>query len=377
MTLVAAIRTEARALGFDECRVLRADDAPRLREKLFAWLEQGCEGDMTWMRETMERRADPQALWPQVRSIFMLAMNYGPSRDPLETLEHPDLANISVYARNRDYHDVIKGKLKLLASKIVANAGGDVKVFVDTAPVMEKPLAERAGLGWQGKHTNLVSRSHGSWLFLGSIFTTLDIPADAPESDHCGACDACIRACPTGAIVAPYELDARRCISYLTIEHKGAIPHEFREAIGNRVYGCDDCLAVCPWNKFASATRETKLAARDDLIAPPLQQLLEMDEVAFRSCFTANPVKRIGHVRFMRNVLIAAGNSDEPSLAAPVETYVTHPSAILRGAAIWALSRLDSARLAALAQRHLPLESDAEVCDEWRRAITTTSGAKT
>ncbi len=260
MTLVATIRTEARALGFDDCRILRADNAPALREKLnAAWLADGCEGDMTLdARDDAERRADPRALWPDARSIVVLAMNYGPDRDPLETLAHADRANISVYARHRDYHEIVKGKLKILASKIVASAGGDVKVFVDTAPVMEKPLAERAGLGWQGKHTNLVSRSHGSWFFLGSIFTTLELPADDPERDHCGACDACIRACPTRAIVAPYRLDARRCISYLTIEHKGTIPHEFRQAIGNRIYGCDDCLAVCPWNKFAIVTRKKR-----------------------------------------------------------------------------------------------------------------------
>ncbi|MCB1545574.1 MAG: tRNA epoxyqueuosine(34) reductase QueG, partial [Rhodoblastus sp.] len=306
MTLSEIIRAEARALGFDDCRVLRVAEAPRLVDKLSAWLAEGCEGDMTWMRETMERRADPRALWAQARSIVMLTMNYGPDRDPLENLAHADRANISVYARHRDYHDIVKGKLKLLASKLVARAGGDVKVFVDTAPVMEKPLAERAGLGWQGKHTNLVSRRFGSWLFLGSIFTTLDLQADEAETDHCGVCDACIRACPTQAIVAPYRLDARRCISYLTIEHKGAIPHEFRESMGNRIYGCDDCLAVCPWNKFASTTRETKLAARNDLLSPSLGRFLAMDEVEFRTFFSANPVKRIGHARFLRNVLVAA-----------------------------------------------------------------------
>ncbi|MCC0004860.1 MAG: tRNA epoxyqueuosine(34) reductase QueG [Methylobacteriaceae bacterium] len=377
MTLSEIIRAEARALGFDDCRVLRVAEAPRLVDKLSAWLAEGCEGDMTWMRETMERRADPRALWAQARSIVMLTMNYGPDRDPLENLAHADRANISVYARHRDYHDIVKGKLKLLASKLVARAGGDVKVFVDTAPVMEKPLAERAGLGWQGKHTNLVSRRFGSWLFLGSIFTTLDLQADEAETDHCGVCDACIRACPTQAIVAPYRLDARRCISYLTIEHKGAIPHEFRESMGNRIYGCDDCLAVCPWNKFASTTRETKLAARNDLLSPSLGRFLAMDEVEFRTFFSANPVKRIGHARFLRNVLVAAGNSGDVRLATLVAARVVHASPVVRGAAIWALARIDPSRLDDFARQFRSLEMDPEVCDEWRRASHTTSGVKT
>ena len=377
MTLSEIIRAEARALGFDDCRVLRVAEAPRLVDKLSAWLAEGCEGDMTWMRETMERRADPRALWAQARSIVMLTMNYGPDRDPLENLAHADRANISVYARHRDYHDIVKGKLKLLASKLVARAGGDVKVFVDTAPVMEKPLAERAGLGWQGKHTNLVSRRFGSWLFLGSIFTTVDLQADEAETDHCGVCDACIRACPTQAIVAPYRLDARRCISYLTIEHKGAIPHEFRESMGNRIYGCDDCLAVCPWNKFASTTRETKLAARNDLLSPSLGRFLAMDEVEFRTFFSANPVKRIGHARFLRNVLVAAGNSGDVRLATLVAARVVHASPVVRGAAIWALARIDPSRLDDFARQFRSLEMDPEVCDEWRRASHTTSGVKT
>jgi len=368
MTLVATIRTEALDLGFDDCRILRADNAPALREKLNAWLSQGCEGDMGWMRETAERRADPRALWPDARSIVMLAMNYGPDDDALANLSHKDRANISVYARHRDYHDIIKGKLKMLASKIVSQGGGDVKVFVDTAPVMEKPLAERAGLGWQGKHTNLVSRSHGSWFFLGSIFTTLDLAADEPERNHCGSCAACISACPTRAIVAPYRLDARRCISYLTIEHKGPIPHEFRHAMGNRIYGCDDCLAVCPWNKFAIATHEAKLVARDDLRAPSLRQFLEMDEQAFRAFFSANAVKRIGHARFLRNVLIAAGNSGDLSLARLVETQLGHPAPVVRGAAVWALSQLDRDRFDTLAESHRASEIEEDVRDEWRRA---------
>ena len=375
MTLVETIRMEARALGFDDCRILRAEDAPHLRERLSDWLAQGCAGDMDWMTETLDRRADPRTLWPEVRSIVMLAMNYGPARDPLENLAHVDRANISVYARHRDYHDIIKGKLKLLASKIVARAGGDVKVFVDTAPVMEKPLAAQAGLGWQGKHSNLVSREFGSWLFLGSIFTTLELPADAPEGDHCGNCSACISACPTQAIVAPYRVDARRCISYLTIEHKGPIPHEFRAAMGNRIYGCDDCLAVCPWNKFASYTREAKLVARADLVAPALADFVQMDEAAFRAFFSANPVKRIGHARFLRNVLIAAGNSRDAGLSSLVESRLDHASPLVRGAAVWALSSLAPAYAERLAETRLPLESDAEVCNEWLRVLATKSKA--
>ncbi|MFV0281211.1 MAG: tRNA epoxyqueuosine(34) reductase QueG [Rhodoblastus sp.] len=374
MTLVAAIAGEARELGFDDCRIMRAADAPHLHEKLAAWLAAGCEGDMGWMRETFSRRTDPRALWPEVRSILFLAMNYGPQGDPLETLAMRDRANISVYARNRDYHDIVKGKLKLLASKLVARAGGDVKVFVDTAPVMEKPLAAIAGLGWQGKHTNLVSRRYGSWLFLGSIFTTLDLAADEPESDHCGVCTACIQACPTQAIVAPYRLDARRCISYLTIEHAGSIPVELRANIGNRIYGCDDCLAVCPWNKFAVAARETKLVAREEFASPSLRRFLEMDEPEFRTFFSANPVKRIGHVRFLRNVLIASGNSGETSLAPSIAARLRHGSALVRAAAVWALSRIDPRALAALAEGHLSNETDATAREEWERALQTAPG---
>ena len=371
------LKTEAEALGFSGLAVTAPDAGPETRLRLEQFVGLKRHGSMEWLAETLDRRADPRVLWPEVRSVIMLAMNYGPDRDPLENLAHADRANISVYARHRDYHDIVKGKLKLLASKLVARAGGDVKVFVDTAPVMEKPLAERAGLGWQGKHTNLVSRRFGSWLFLGSIFTTLDLQADEAETDHCGVCDACIRACPTQAIVAPYRLDARRCISYLTIEHKGAIPHEFRESMGNRIYGCDDCLAVCPWNKFASTTRETKLAARNDLLSPSLGRFLAMDEVEFRTFFSANPVKRIGHARFLRNVLVAAGNLGDVRLATLVAARVVHASPVVRGAAIWALARIDPSRLDDFARQCRSLEMDPEVCDEWRRASHTTSGVKT
>ena len=298
----------------------------------------------------------------------MLAMNYGPDSDPLELLERKDRAAISVYARNRDYHDVMKGRLKEIAGRIVARVGGDVKVFVDTAPVMEKPLAEAAGIGWQGKHSNLVSREFGSWLFLGSIFTTAEIEPDIAEEDHCGSCRACLDACPTDAFPAPYRLDARRCISYLTIENKGPIPHEFREAMGNRIYGCDDCLAACPWNKFAREASEAKLAARDDLREPSLAELLALDDAAFRSLFSGSPVKRIGRDRFLRNVVIAAGNSGDPSLAARCRALLDDPSPLVRGAAVWALSRLiDGEEFIDLADR--AADSDADVQAEWDTGI--------
>jgi epoxyqueuosine reductase len=301
-----------------------------------------------------------------VRSIVVLAMNYGPDHDPRDILARPDRGAISVYAQNRDYHDVMKGRLKEIAGKIVAKAGGDVKVFVDTAPVMEKPLAEAAGLGWQGKHTNLVSRAHGSWLFLGTIFTTAELEPDAAEIDHCGSCRACLDACPTDAFPAPYRLDARRCISYLTIENKGPIPREFREKIGNRIYGCDDCLAACPWNKFASAASEAKLAARADLREPKLSELLVLDDAAFRAFFSGSPIKRIGRDRFVRNVLIAAGNSGDASLTPIVRGLLGDASPLVRGAAIWALSRLlpdrEFGELAATVSR---TETDVAVQEEW------------
>jgi epoxyqueuosine reductase len=328
---------------------------------------------MDWMQETQARRADPRVLWPDVRSIILLAMNYGPEEDPLAALADPQAANISVYARHRDYHDVMKGRLKQLASWLLAETGGgDVKVFVDTAPVMEKPLAQAAGLGWQGRHTNLVSRSHGSWLFLGSIFTTLDLPRDAPEVDHCGSCRACLDACPTQAFPAPYRLDARRCISYLTIEHKGHIAPEFRAPIGNRIYGCDDCLAACPWNKFAQAAREAKLQARDDLRAPRLADLVRLDEAGFRALFSGSPVKRVGHARFLRNVLIAIGNSGDPGLVDAVRVHLDHASPLVRAMAVWALSRLvDRVTLQDAAAQWQDAEPDAVVRDEWQRALST------
>jgi epoxyqueuosine reductase len=324
---------------------------------------------MDWLAQNPERRADPRGLWPDVRSVIMLGVNYGPDEDPLAILEQRSHGAISVYAQGDDYHDVIKKHLKALARWLVAKVPSEVKVFVDTAAVMEKPLAQASGIGWQGKHTNLVSREFGSWLFLGAIFTTLDLPHDEAEIDHCGSCRACLDICPTAAFPAPYKLDARRCISYLTIENKGPIPHEFRKAIGNRIYGCDDCLAVCPWNKFARAGRETRLAARDELRAPELAELAQLDDAAFRARFTKSPVKRIGRDRFVRNVLIAIGNSGQRTLAREAERLLSDESPLVRGAAAWALAQLvEGAQFDALASRALAEETDAGVRAEWRTA---------
>jgi epoxyqueuosine reductase len=298
---------------------------------------------MGWLAENRERRASPRALWPQTAAVVMLGLNYGPDADPLAALADRERGAISVYARHRDYHDLIKGKLKRIAQRFAARTALAVKVFVDTAPLMEKPLAAAAGIGWQGKHTNLVSREFGSWLFLGAILTEAALAIDAPETDHCGSCRACLDVCPTNAFPAPYQLDARRCISYLTIEHAGPIPHEFRKAIGNRIYGCDDCLAVCPWNKYAQATREAKLAAREDLRAPALAELAALDDAAFRSKFAGSPVKRIGRERFVRNVLIAIGNSGAPALAASVRPLTNDASEVVREAAVWAVAELADA----------------------------------
>jgi epoxyqueuosine reductase len=337
------------------------------------FLSLGAHGDMAWLEANAERRADPRALWPQVRSIVMLGLNYGPDDDPLAILKDRVRGDISVYARGDDYHDLIKPRLKNLGRWLIDNAGGEIKVFVDTAPVMEKPLAAAAGLGWQGKHTNLVSRQLGSWLFLGAIFTTLDLPPDEAERDHCGTCQACLDVCPTAAFPAPYRLDARRCISYLTIEHKGAIPRELRPLMGNRIYGCDDCLAVCPWNKFAQSGREMKLAARDLLRAPLLADLVRLDDAGFRALFAKSAVKRIGRARFIRNVLIAIGNSADASLVEETERLLDDESPLVRGAAVWALGRLDRARLQACAVARGAAESDSEVVAEWTAARAMSS----
>jgi epoxyqueuosine reductase len=363
--LVAELRARAKSLGFDAFGIASAGTRPELRQKLEAALARGWHGDMDWLADTTERRSSPTALWEDARSVIMLGVNYGPDRDPLEILSHKDRGAISVYARNRDYHDVIKGRLKEIAG-LIRRRGPEAKVFVDTAPVMEKPLAEAAGLGWQGKHTVLVSKQFGSWLFLGAIFTSAELPVDAPHEESCGSCTRCLDICPTQAFPAPFQLDARRCLSYLNIEHRGPIPLEFRAAMGNRIYGCDDCLAVCPWNKFASAARDIKLMARDDLNAPSLADLAALDDAGFRALFAGSPIKRIGHARFLRNVLIAIGNSDEPALAPLAEVRLSDPDPLVRGAAVWAVRRLVPAQKA----RHLALdflarEADTTVRSEW------------
>ncbi|MDO8359880.1 MAG: tRNA epoxyqueuosine(34) reductase QueG, partial [Devosia sp.] len=349
-TVLAALRARATALGFDAFGITSADARPDLRAKLDAALSQGWQDGMEWMAETAGRRAGPAALWDGVRSVIMLGVNYGPDRDPMETLTQRDRGTISVYARNRDYHEIIKGKLKELAGLVARRTGAEVKVFVDTAPVMEKPLAEAAGLGWQGKHTVLVSRQYGSWLVLGAIFTTANLPVDEPHEESCGSCRRCLDICPTDAFPAPFQLDARRCLSYLNIEHRGPIPLEFRVAMGNRIYGCDDCLAVCPWNKFASVAKEARLKARDELNAPALADLAELDDAGFRALFAGSPIKRIGHARFLRNVLIAIGNSEDASLAPLARARLTDDNPLIRGAAVWATRRLaapdDAERLA-------------------------------
>jgi len=367
---VTKLRQQAQALGFDALGICAPDSTPHALSQLRAYLDAGYHGEMAWLADRPERRADPRVMWSEVRSVIMLGVNYGPEHDPRTILDVRDRGAISVYAQGDDYHDVIKARLKQLARGLVASGGGEVKVFVDTAAVMEKPLAQAAGLGWQGKHSNLVSRAFGSWLFLGAIFTTRELPRDEAERDHCGSCRACLDACPTAAFPRPYQLDARRCISYLTIEHKGPIPYEFRKALGNRIYGCDDCLAACPWNKFAQAGHEAKLAARAALRAPALDQLVRLDDPAFRALFTKSPVKRIGRDRFVRNVLIAIGNSGEAALAAEAERLLDDPEPVVRGAAVWALAQLlPAGQFAALRERHLGDEVDESVRTEWTDAL--------
>jgi epoxyqueuosine reductase len=371
--LKTALTHQARALGFDCVGVSEPNAITEAAKHFREFLDDGAHGDMDWLATHPERRADPRALWPAVRSVIMLGVNYGPDENPLAILEKRTCGAISVYAQGDDYHDLVKKRLKGLARWLVAASPCEVKVFVDTAAVMEKPLAQAAGLGWQGKHTNLVSREFGSWLFLGSIFTTLDLPRDVADVDHCGSCRACQDICPTAAFPAPYKLDARRCISYLTIENKGPIPREFRKAIGNRIYGCDDCLAVCPWNKFAQTGRETKLAAREELREPKLAELARLDDAAFCSTFSKSPVKRIGRDRFIRNVLIAIGNSGEPALAKEAARLLDDESPLVRGAAVWALSQLlardEFSRLAAKASN---AETDDSVRAEWQQVNSAT-----
>ncbi len=358
------IRQRASDLGFDVCRFASATDAWPAGDRLRAFVGDGRHGEMEWMETTLDRRAHPTAMWDGARTAVVLGMNYGPDRDPLPELADRSAGYVSVYARGDDYHEVIKGRLKTLAGQMAARLGADVKVFVDTAPLMEKPLAQRAGLGWQGKHTNLLSRTHGNWLFLGTILTAAEIEPDAPETEHCGRCTACLDACPTKAFPAPFQLDARRCLSYLTIEHAGPWPVEFRTATGSRIYGCDDCLAVCPWNKFAQSSREIRLQARETLSGPRLADLVALDDAAFRALFARSPVKRIGRDRFIRNVLYAIGNSADPDLIAPARALLDDPSPVVRGAAVWALSRLMApADFAALGAS--VTEADPAVRGEW------------
>ena len=341
---------KARALGFAAVGFAPATDDPLRARRLREWLAEGRHGEMEWMETRAEMRRGPQSLWPEARSVIALGMSYAPAADPLALESAPERARISVYAQGQDYHDTVKKALKALARWLVEQAPGtELKVFVDTAPVMEKPLGEAAGIGWQGKHTNLVSREHGSWLFLGAIYTTVPFASDHPHEDRCGSCRACQNACPTDAFPAPYRLDARRCISYLTIEHKGPIPHEFREAIGNRIYGCDDCLAVCPWNKFAAtAARHRAFLPRAELAAPKLKELLALDDAGFRRLLSGSPIKRVGRDRFVRNCLIAAGNSGNPELEAPVRALLGDPDPVVAEAAEWARARLTKAPSAAL-----------------------------
>ena len=348
------IRDRALALGFDAVGFSDAALAPEARDHLAAFLAAGQHGDMGWLAARADQRSQPRALWAEARSVIVLGLSYAPEDDPLATLQQPDRGNISVYARNRDYHDVVKGMLKHLTQFVVSRFGPEAKVFVDTAPVMEKPLAARAGIGWQGKHTNLVSRAHGSWLVLGEIYTTLEIPPDAPHADRCGTCTRCLSVCPTDAFPAPYRLDATRCISYLTIEHAGPIPRELRPLMGNRIYGCDDCLAVCPWNRFARATPQPKLRARQELTAPHLAQLAALDDAGFRATFAGSPIKRIGRDRFVRNVLIAIGNSGEPALAPVAERLRQDPDPVVAEAAAWACEQLRAPGCRLTAPTHRP-----------------------
>jgi epoxyqueuosine reductase len=369
--LVQELRTRAEKLGFDAFGITSASIRSEMGDRLETALNKGWHGDMDWMAETAARRVAPTALWPEARSVIMLGVNYGPDENPLPLLNQKTSGNISVYARNRDYHDIIKGKLKELAGLVSRRAGAEVKVFVDTAPVMEKPLAEAAGIGWQGKHTVLVSREFGSWLFLGAIFTSAELPTSKPHKQSCGTCRKCLDICPTDAFPAPFQLDARKCLAYLNIELKTQIPRAYRAPMGNRIYGCDDCLAVCPWNKFAQTTQEARLAARDDLKAPDLSELAVLSDADFRNRFTGSPVKRLGRDRFVRNVLIALGNSETPQLAPIAETQLHDDAPLVRGAAIWALRRLkgDTA-LETVRARHLENERDTETAAEWHGDIT-------
>ena len=370
------IRARALELGFDTVGFAPARATGVSRAGLSQYLSEGRHGDMDWMATTAHRRADPRTMWPGARSAVVVGLNYGPEVDPLAVLEQPDRGGISAYAQTgRDYHDVVKKKLRQLARWMAETFPCEVKLFVDTAPIMEKPLAQQAGVGWQGKHSNLVSRSHGSWLFLGEVLTSLDLPPDLPEPDHCGSCQKCLDICPTDAFPAPYQLDARRCIAYLTIEHQGHIPHEFRKPIGNRVFGCDDCLAVCPWNKFAETARDMQMKAREELNAPVLAELAALDDAAFRKLFAGSPVKRLGRDRLIRNVLIAMGNSGLADLLPHIDPHLTDPNPVVRAAAVWALGQLaPQPAVSGLAAIHRPSETDADVLAEWGLACEAQFG---
>ena len=376
-TLRAKLTEKARALGFDAIGFTPAETGAQTAARLAQFVDAERHGTMDWMRETLERRAHPRSLWPEARTAIVVALNYGPEGDPLATTRRPEAGTVSVYARGRDYHDIVKGRLKELAQAVVKlTDGAEVKVFVDTAPLMEKPLAMSAGIGWQGKHTNLVSRSFGSWLFLGVVLSAAEIAPDTPTGDVCGSCRACLDACPTGAFPAPYQIDARRCVSYLTIEHKGHIDADLRPGIGNRIYGCDDCLAVCPWNKFAQSGREAKLKARDDLAAPPLDRLVRLDDAGFRALFSGSPIKRIGRDRFVRNVMIAIGNSKAEALLPRALEALDDASPLVRAMAAWACRRLmGEAAFAALAADRLGRETDEDVRAEWRAPAVETGAA--
>lgn len=363
--LKATLLEAAHDAGFEAVRVTTPDRIGESGERLRVFLAEGRHGDMDWMAATADRRANPQLLWSDVQSVIMLGFSYAPARDPLAALTMPGRGAISCYAQGQDYHDVVKAKLKRVASAFAAASGAEVKVFIDTAPLMEKPLAQAAGLGWQGKHTNLVSRRHGSWLFLGAILTTAEVAPDAAERDHCGRCRRCLDICPTAAFPAPYQLDARRCISYLTIEHKGHIPREFRRATGNRIFGCDDCLAVCPWNKFAKASRELRFRVRAEADHPPLADLLTLDDASFRKRFAGTPIKRTGRDRFVRNVLIAAGNSGDSSLVRQIESLLADASPLVRAMAVWASRQLTEPKHFARLRGRYAAEGDPAVLREW------------
>ena len=370
------IRAKAKEEGFDAVGFAQAEMGLREKARLEAFVSLGHHGDMTWMAEHLERRKDPRSLWPGARSVIAVAINYGPENSPLNDLRAFDRANISVYARNKDYHNLIKKRLKKLGRWLGKEFNCDLKAFVDTAPILEKPLGQAAGIGWQGKHSNLVNQKFGSWLFLGEIFTTLNLEPDASEVDHCGSCKKCLDICPTNAFPEPYMLDASRCISYLTIEHKGHIPVEYREKMGNRIYGCDDCLAVCPWNKFAKMASESAFIPREDLSLPLLEDLLCLDDLSFREKFSGSPIKRIGRDRFIRNVLIAMGNSRAKTPTVDFLNLLGDSSNIVRAMAVWALGRMMSGeKLKILSAPYLKIEPDVNVLEEWDRALATDSNA--